>query len=98
MLKVFSGNEFKTPRGSLSSLSVSPPVLITVVVTLKFSNPLTSIFGVEVLTVKQGATETTTVEAMRTMRGVRREGESIVKAGGEMTPMDLKPWDWPNLA
>lgn len=68
MLKVFSGNEFKTPRGSLSNLRVSSPVLTTVAVTLKFFNPSTSTFGVEVLTIKPGTAETVTTEATRTMR------------------------------
>ena len=88
MVKVFSGNEFNTPRGSFSSLRVSPPVLITVVVTFKFSNPSTSTFGVEVLTVKPGAAETVTVEATRMMRGAKREGGSIMEAGGEVTPTE----------
>ena len=94
MLKVFSGNELKTPRGSLSSLRVSSPVLRTVVVTLRFSNPLISTFGVEALTVKPGVAETAAVKATRTMRGVRREGKSIITAGGEA----IRPWDWANLA
>ena len=47
-------------RGSLMSLEVSSLVLTMVVVTRKFSNPLTLALGVEVLTVKQGAAEKAT--------------------------------------
>jgi len=73
MLKVFSGKESKTPRGSLRSLRVSSPVLVMVVVTLKFSNPYTSGLEVEVQTVKPGVAETATAEATRAMREERRE-------------------------
>ena len=73
MLKVFSGNECKTLRGSLRSFRVSSPVLTTVVVTLKFSNPWTSALAVEVQTVKPGVAETAIAEATRAMRDERRE-------------------------
>ena len=84
MVKEFSGKELKTPRGSLRSLRVSLPVLTTVVVTLRFSNPSTSILGAEDLTVKlgtvetAGAAETVTAEETRAARKVRGEGENIV--------------------
>ena len=78
MVKEFSGNGFKTPRGSLRSLRVSSPVLVTVVVTFKFSNPSTLTVGVEVLSVKPGAAETATAEATRATREARREEENIV--------------------
>ena len=91
MLKLFSGKGFKTPRGSLRSLRVSSPVLVTVVVTFKFSNPSTLRLGVEVLTVKPGAAETTIAEATRATREARREEENIVmkvvKAVDDATPM-----------
>ena len=91
MLKEFSGKEFKTPRGSLRSLRVSSPVLMTVVVTFKFSNPSTLTLEVEVLTVKPGAAETATAEATRATREAWREEENIVmkavKAVDETTPM-----------
>jgi len=41
-VKESSGKGSKTPRGSLRNLRVSPPVLITVAVTLRLSNPPTS--------------------------------------------------------
>ena len=91
MLKVFSGKVFKTPRGSLRSLSVSSPVLVTVAVTFKFPNPSTLLLGVEVLTVKPGPADTTTAEATRAMREARREEENIavkvLEAIDETTPM-----------
>ena len=74
MVKEFSGKGLKTPRGSLRSLRVWSPVLVTVVVTFKFFNPSTLVLGVEVLRVKPGAAETATAEAMR----ATREEESIV--------------------
>jgi hypothetical protein len=73
MLKELSGKELKTPRGSLRSFRVLGPVLVTVVVTIKFSNPSTSTPGVEALTVKSGAAETTRTEATRATRKARRE-------------------------
>ena len=78
-VKVFSGKEFKTPRGSLRSLRVSSPVLVTVVVTFKFCNPSTLALGVVVLRVKPGAAETATAEATRARREARREEENIVR-------------------
>jgi len=45
---------------------------VTVVVTFRFSNPSTSVLGVEILTVKSGVAKTT-AEAARTAR----EGKSI---------------------
>ena len=66
--KVFSGKEFKAPRGSLRSFRVLPPVLVTVVMTFKFSSPLTWTLGIDVLTVKPGAAETATAEATKAMR------------------------------
>ena len=62
-------------------------MLVTVVVTFRFSNPSTLMLGVEVLTVKPGVAETATVEATRAMRRLQREWESIVMAGGEANPM-----------
>ena len=67
MLKVFSGKEVKSPRGSLRSFRVSSPVLAMVVVTFKFSNPSTSTSGVQVQTVKPGVAETAMAEAVRVM-------------------------------
>ena len=73
IVKVFSGKEFKAPRGSLRSFRVLPPVLVTVVVTFKFSSPLTWTLGIDVLTVKPGAAEmaaaeTATAEATKAIR------------------------------
>jgi len=91
MVKEFSGKELKTPRGSLRSLRVSSPVLVTVVVTFKFSNPSTSTLGVEVLRVRPGAAETAIAEATRAAREARREEENIlvkaVKAIDEATSL-----------
>jgi len=78
MLKVSSGKVCNTPRGSLSSLRVSPPVLVTVVVTFRFSNPLTLMSGVEVLRVRLGVAETEAAEAMKATREAHREEGSIV--------------------
>jgi len=78
MLKVFSGKVFKTPRGSLRSFRVTSPVLVTVVVTFRFSNPLTLTSDVEVLRVRLREAETEAAEAMRAMREARREEENIV--------------------
>ena len=75
MLKEFSGKESKTPRGSLRSFRVSSPVLRTVVVTFKFSNPSTLALEVEVQTVKSGVAEATMAEATR----ATREENSIVR-------------------
>ena len=75
MLKELAGNESRTPRGSLRSLRVSSPVLTTVTVTLRFSNPSALRLEVDVLTVKLGvveiadATETAATYAMRMARG-----------------------------
>ena len=79
MLKLFSGKVSKTPRGSLRSLRVSSPVLIMVVVTFRFINPSTLALGVDVLTVRPGAAETTTTEATRAAREAGREEENIVR-------------------
>jgi len=97
MVKEFSGKWFKDPRGSLSSLRVSLPVLTMVVVTFKFSNPSTSGLGVEVLMVTlgppgaAGAAEVATAEAIMAMREARRKEENIVvrvaKAVEETIPM-----------
>ena len=65
MLKVFSGKGLKAPRGSLRSFRVSSPVLVTVVVTFKFSNPSTWGLGTDVLTDKPGPAETATAVATR---------------------------------
>jgi len=84
MMKVFSGKEFKGPRGSLSSLRVSSPVLMTVVVTFMFFDPPALSLGAEVLTVTlglpemAGAVETMTAYATSAMREARREEENIV--------------------
>ena len=78
MVKEFSGKGFRTPRGSLRSLRVSSPVLVTVVVTFRFCNPSTLALGVEVLRDSPGAAETATAEAMRATREARREEENIV--------------------
>ena len=87
MVKLCSGKESKTPRGSLRSFRVSLPVLNKVTVTFKFCTPLTSTLGTEVITVKLGAALAATAEATRTMRAARRN-ESIVtwvvNAAGEM--------------
>jgi hypothetical protein len=97
MLKQFSGKGSKTPRGSLRSLSDWSPVLVTIVVTFKFSNPSTFVLGVEVLTVKLGAAETAMEEATRATREAWREEEEenivmkAVKVVDETTPM--KPRD-----
>ena len=100
MEKEFSGKEFRTPRGSLSSLSVSSPVLVMVVVTFRFSNPSTSTLGIEVLRVKPGVAETAIAEAPKATREVRREEENIatkpVKAIGKATSMGL--WGRTSLA
>ena len=77
-LKLFSGKEFKTLRGSLRSLRVSSPVLVTVVVTFKFSKPSTLALGMDALMVRPGAAETATAEATRATREVRRVEENIV--------------------
>ena len=88
--KEFSGKVLKTPRGSLRSLRVLSPVLVTVVVTFRFSNPSTLMLEVEVLTVKPGAAETATAETTRAARETRREEDNIsttaVKAVDEATP------------
>ena len=73
MLKEFSGNVLKTPRGSLRSLRVSSPVLVTVAVTFKFTSPLTLTLGVETLTAKPGVAKMQTAEATRATRGAWRE-------------------------
>jgi len=78
MLKVFSGKVFKTPRGSLRSLRVWSPVLVTVAVTFKFPNPSTLLLWVEATTVKPGPAETTAAEATRATREARMEEDSIV--------------------
>ena len=100
MVKVFSGKELRTPRGSLRSLRVSPPVLAMVVVTLRFSNPSTLALGDEDLTVRlgvetAGAAETVTAEETRAAKKAQREGENIVvkvvKGIEETAP--TTPWD-----
>ena len=100
MVKEFSGKGLKTPRGSLSNLRVSSPVLVMIVVIFRFSNPSTSTLGVEILRDKPGAAETTAAEATRAKREARRGEESIamktVKAIGEAT--SLGPWGWTSLA
>ena len=100
MVKEFSGNESKTPRGSLRSLRVSSPVLVIVVVTFRFSNPSTLAFGVEILRDKLGAAETTAVEATRATSEARMKEENIgmeiTEAVGEAT--SLEPCDWTSLA
>ena len=78
IVKVFSGNEFKAPRGSLRSLRVSSPVLVMVVMTLKFSNPSTLTSGVEALIVRLGVAETTAAKATTVKTEVQREEENIV--------------------
>ena len=78
IVKVFSGKVFKTPRGSLRSLRDSSPVLVTVVMTFRFSSPLTSTLGVEVLRLRLGTAETETAEAVRTTREAQREKENII--------------------
>jgi len=77
--KDFSGKGLKTPRGSLRSLRVPSPVLVTVVVTFKFSNPLTLTLGVEALRVKPGAADTVTTKAARARMKARREGGNIAR-------------------
>lgn len=49
-----------------------------VVVTFKFSNPSTSMLGVEALRVRPGVAETTTAETTKAKREAQREDESIV--------------------
>jgi len=85
MVNEFSGKESKTPRGSLRSLRVPSPVLIMVVVTFRFSTPSTLALGVEVLTVKPGAAETTTAEAARTSREEKSIAAKAVRAADEAT-------------
>ena len=91
ILKVFSGKVLKTPRGSLRSLRVWSPVLVTVAVTLKFPSPSTLSLGIDVVTVKPGVAETAIAEATRATREARREEENIVakvlKVVGEAAPM-----------
>ena len=83
MVKVFSGKEFKAPRGSLRSLRVSSPVLVMVVMTLKFSSPSTLTSGVEALIVRLGVAETTTANATTVKtEGLREEENIVVKAVG----------------
>jgi len=65
MLKVFPGKEFKAPRGSLRSLRVSSPVLVTVVVTFQLSSLSTCTLETDILTVRPGAAETAIAEATR---------------------------------
>ena len=77
-LKLFSGKVFKTPRGSLRSLRVPSPVLVMVIVTFRFSNPLTLTSGVEVLRVRLGAAETEAAVAMRATKEANMEEENIV--------------------
>ena len=77
MLKEFEGKELKTPRGSLRSLRVLLPVLMTVAVTFKFSKPSTLTLGAEALTAKPGPAETAIAEATMATREARRE-ENIV--------------------
>jgi len=84
ILKEFSGNELKTPRGSLRSLTDLLPVFVTVVVTFMFSDPSPFELRSETMTVKlmsismAGAAETATAEATRATREARREEKSIV--------------------
>jgi len=102
MVKVFSGKEFKDPRGSLSNLRVSPPSLVMVVITFKFFDPSPLMWGAEVLTVTlgtpetAGAPETMTADAMRATREARREEKNIVvkvvKGVEGATPMKLEDW------
>ena len=66
MVKVFSGKGFKTPRGSLRGSRVLSPVLVTVAVTFRSSNPSTLGLGIEVLTVKPGAVGTAGAAEMAT--------------------------------
>ena len=73
MLKVFSGKGLKAPRGSLRSFRVSSPVLVTVVVTFKFSNPSTRTLGTDALTDRSGPAETATAEATRATKEARTE-------------------------
>ena len=91
MLKVFSGKVLKTPRGSLRSLRIWSPVFVTVAVTFKFPNPSTLSLGVDVLTVKPGAADTTIAEATKATREARKEEEniavSVLEAIDEATPM-----------
>ena len=90
MVKVFSGNGFKVPRGSLRSLRVSSPVLVMVMVTFKFSNPSTSTLEVEALRVRPGVAETTTAEATKAKRETKREEENILKAVEVVETLGLK--------
>ena len=53
------------------------PALALVVMSFRFSNPLTSTLGVRVFTVKPRLTDTATAEATRTTREVLRGDESI---------------------
>src|SRR5882757_6867038 len=78
MVKLSSGKESKTPRGSWRSLRVSSPVLVMVVVTLR-----SLAFGAETLRDKPGAAglgaaETMAAAATRATREARREEENIV--------------------
>ena len=57
------------------------PVLVTVAVTFKFSNPSTLTLGVEVLTAKLWSAETAIAEATMATREARREEKSIVMQG-----------------
>ena len=51
---------------------------MTVVVTFKFTSPLTLTLGAEALTDKLGAAKTATAEATRVVREAQREKEDIV--------------------
>ena len=94
MSKEFPGKGFKTLRGSLRSLRVSLPVLVTVAVTFKFSNPSTLTLGIEVLTAKLWSAETAIAEATMVTREARREEENIVTK----VVRRLMRLDWTSLA
>ena len=86
MLKVLAGRVLRTVRGSLRSLRVSSPVLVTVATTFKFSTPSTAA-GPVTLRDRPGAAETEAAVAMatRAMRVARREVENMALRKGGRT-------------
>ena len=79
MVNVSAGIVFKTLLGSLRSLRVSSPVLVSVVTTFKFSTPFTT-FGPVTWRESPGAAKTADAVAARTKRAARRDVQNMVWA------------------
>ena len=76
MANVLAGRVCRAPRGSLRSLRVSSPVLVSVATTLKFSTPSTASAPVT-LRERPGAAATMDAVAVRTRRAARTVVENI---------------------